>query len=147
MGVGTVVARHGVALSLAGLLLAGCAGTPHGVVISQHTLKDAARGIATCTTLGISAPAELPTSTSPHITATAKQGITVKEVVLVERYSPARCASAQYVTPNRTHGRLTAIIEFPVQLAPRAREALATGEVAYLHRTGAFLSVRYHGIP
>jgi hypothetical protein len=108
-------------------------------VITRGVLQKDAHGIATCTSLGVSIPVQLPTGRSPKITALVKRGISIKILSLIEDFSPAGCATAQDVVPN--HGRMTFIVEFPTQLTRHDRDVLSVGEATYLHRTRAFVYV------
>lgn len=116
--------------------------TPHHVV-SAASLQADARGLPTCSSLGVSiTPAwGAPMRGAPGITATAKPGFSLMSLRLIEQYLPANCASAQYWGPN--HGRRTLVVQFPTQLTHRDRAVLAAGDLKYLHRTGAVVDMHY----
>ncbi len=122
-------------------MCAGCSspGSAHSAAITPQTLQRDAHGIATCATLGVSTPSQLPTSNSPEIRALVKRGIPTKTLRLIENYSPAGCATAQDVVPIL--GQRTYVVEFPTQLTRHNRDVLSVGEATYLRRTRAFVYV------
>jgi hypothetical protein len=128
-------------LCASALLCAGCSspGSAYGAAITWQSLQRDAHGIATCATLGVATPSQLPTSSSPEITALVKRGIRTKTLRLIENFSPARCATAQDVIPIL--GQRMYVVEFPTQLTRHNRDVLSVGEATYLRRTRAFVYV------
>lgn len=114
---------------------------------SARELQADARGIVTCSALGVSSTPAWgpPTRGAPGITALAKRDFSLTSLRLVEQHLPSNCASADYWAPRGR--RMILVVQFPLQLTRHDRDLLARGDLTYLRRTGAVVSVRYTASP